>query len=120
IGKKTVRRYIDGPGQATVVSITAHSASISGFTVERSNLNGPAILVDSSNFVRIGNCTIASSLTSSPPTGVGIELHNANQTLIHNNQITLTAYGVNITDSNHTEVSNNAIGNLAIVGVRLY
>ena len=119
IGTNSVGTYIEGQGQGTVVTITANSASISGFTVERSNLNGREILVDSSNFVRIGNCTIASSLTSSTPTGVGIELHNANHTLIHNNQITLTAYGVNITDSNHNEVSNNAIGNLGIVGVRL-
>jgi parallel beta-helix repeat protein len=119
IGTNPVGTYIEGQRQGTVVTITANSASISGFSVEGSNLNGKEVLVNSANFVRIGNCTIASNLTSSSPTGIGIELYRANYTLIHNNQITLTAYGVNITSSNHNEVSNNAMGNLGVVGARL-
>jgi len=116
IGENTDSTIVDGNETGSVISITANSVSIEGFTIKRSGLLAneydSGIFVDHSSGNNISHNTITDNY-------YGISLYSSANNLVSENTITDNYYGISLYSSVNNLVSENTITNNEY-GISLY
>jgi nitrous oxidase accessory protein len=114
IGENKETTIIDGNATGTVVSITANSVIVSGFTIQNCGNYPGRILQANSN----GN-NITHNVILNNGDGKGISLGSSVGNIVSDNEVSNTFYGIILSGSSYNIISNNHVSHTAY-GIYIY